>query len=165
MGTRLKIGALESSDDSGDLRRGTGAWLGREEQPIQLASIYGLVHNPPDGSQLLLLSQNDQESNSIGIPDHPAIRPLKGLAKGEVAVVNYLTGAYSLHKANGDIEVKTTGAGNINLNGVIIDSNGNITLPAGATITTSGGGHMVDNGKIMATHQHNETGTVTSAPI
>lgn len=154
--TRLKVGMLESVSDAGDLRRGEAMWLGRTGQPIQIASIYGVVHNPPAGSQVLLLSQNGQESNSIGIVDHPAIRPLKNLAPGEVAMVNYLTGAYVIFKANGNIEVVTTAnlvatvggsvtatiAGNmsaavtgnitataaqISLNGVIIDAAGNIT--------------------------------------
>jgi phage baseplate assembly protein V len=186
MAAHLKYGFLDSSDDSSGLRSGTASWLGRENQPIQLASLYGLVHNPPIGCQVLLLPQSGQESNCIGLPDLPASRK-KGLASGEVAIVNYLTGSYVLFKQNGDIEVITT-AGNlianivgnmtatitgnitatatqISLNGVIIDSTGNVALPAGKTLTTSGGGHVVDNGKIMATHQHNETGTVTSAPI
>lgn len=160
----LKFGVLQSSNDAGDLRKGTASWLGRNGQPIQLSSIYGLMHNPPDGSQVLILPQNGQESNSIGLPDHPKLRPLKNLLKGEVALANYLTESYTIHRGNGDIEVVTTGAANIILNGVIIDSSGNITLPPGASLTTSGGGHVVDNGKIMATHTHNETGTVTLGP-
>ena len=83
---RLKTGMLESVDDSGDVRRGTATWLGREGQPIQVAGIYGVLSNPPAGSQVLLLPQNGQESASIGLPDHPAIRPLKNLLSGEVAV-------------------------------------------------------------------------------
>lgn len=155
MTDKLKAGMLESSDDSGGIRRGTAAWLGRTGQPIQLASLYGLVHNPPAGSQVLLLPQNGQESASIGLPDHPNIRPLIGLLSGEVAVVNYLTGSHVIFKENGDIEVVTT-AGNLiatiegditatatgnitltgaqlNLNGVIIDGSGNITTPGVVT--------------------------------
>lgn len=146
----LKYGFLESSNDASGLRNGTASWLGRESQPIQLASLYGLVHNPPAGCQVLLLPQNGQESNSIGLPDLPGSR-LMGLASGEVAIVNYLTGSHVIFKQNGDIEVITT-AGNlkaaitgditatatgniamtaaqINLNGVIIDGGGNITTP------------------------------------
>lgn len=157
--SRLKAGTLESVDDSGGTRRGTATWLGREGQPIQLASLYGLLHCPPAGSQVLLLPQNGQESASIGLPDHPALRPVRDLAAGEVCVVNYLTKSHVIFKANGDIEVFTeagdlianitgdltatisgnmtaTVAGNIvataaqiNLNGVIIDGSGNITTP------------------------------------
>lgn len=138
--SKLKSGTLQSSNDSGNLRKGTAAWLGRDGQPIQLASLYGLVHNPPIGSQVLILPQNGQESNSIGLPDHPNIRPLKNLKPGEVALVNYLTGAHVIFKESGDIEVVSPGnvtvtasgsitmsASQINLNGVIIDASGNIT--------------------------------------
>lgn len=155
--SRLKTGMLQSVDDSGDVRRGTAAWLGRDGQPIQVAGIYGVISNPPAGSQVLLLPQNGQESASIGIADHPAIRPIRNLADGEVCIVNYLTKSHVFFKENGDIEVFTetgdlianitgnvsvTATGNldaaitgnitataaqINLNGVIIDGAGNIT--------------------------------------
>lgn len=146
---RLKTGMLESVDDSGDVRRGTATWLGRSGQPIQVAGIYGVISNPPEGSQVLLLPQNGQESASIGIADHPAIRPVRDLLPGEVGMVNYLTKSHVIFKQNGDIEVLTeagdlianiagdiqvvaTGnitatAAQINLNGVIIDGAGNIT--------------------------------------
>jgi phage gp45-like len=146
MSADLKYGFLDSADDSGALRSGTASWLGRDGQPIQLASLYGLVHNPPSGCQVLLLPQNGQESNSIGLPDHPSIRPLKDLKEGEVALVNYLTGAYVLFKENGDIEVVTPGnltatvTGNItatatqvSVNGVIIDAAGNISTTGTVT--------------------------------
>lgn len=147
--SRLKTGMLESVDDSGDVRRGTATWLGRSGQPIQVAGIYGVISNPPAGSQVLLLPQNGQESASIGIADHPAIRPVRDLEPGEVGMVNYLTKSHVIFKQNGDIEVFTeagnltatiagnvnvTATGNIaataaqiNLNGVIIDGAGNIT--------------------------------------
>ena len=141
-----KSDTLNSVDDSGNLRRGTASWLGRNGQPVQLASLYGVVHNPPVGSQVVLFPQNGQESNSIGFPDHPELRPLKNLLPGEVAIVNYLTGSYVLFKENGDIEVVassnltatvsgniTATAAQINLNGVIIDSSGNITTPGVVT--------------------------------
>lgn len=146
---RLKTGMLESVDDSGDVRRGTATWLGRSGQPIQVAGIYGIISNPPTGSQVLLLPQNGQESASIGIADHPALRPVRDLLPGEVGMVNYLTKSHVIFKQNGDIEVFTeagdlianitgdvnvTATGNItataaqiNLNGVIIDAAGNLT--------------------------------------
>lgn len=148
MAAHLKYGFLDSADDSNGLRSGTASWLGREAQPIQLAGLYGLVHNPPAGCQVLLLPQSGQESNCIGLPDLPGAR-MKGLLPGEVAVVNYLTGSHVVFKQNGDIEIVTTAgnlianiAGNmtatvtgniavtaaqINANGVIIDGAGNIT--------------------------------------
>lgn len=154
---RLKTGMLQSVDDSGDTRRGTAAWLGRDGQPIQVAGIYGVISNPPAGSQVLLLPQNGQESASIGIADHPALRPVRNLLPGEVGMVNYLTKSHVIFKQNGDIEVFTEAgdlianiAGNISVtatgnataaitgnlmataaqisaNGVIIDPSGNIT--------------------------------------
>lgn len=154
---RLKTGMLESVDDSGDIRQGTATWLGRSGQPIQVAGIYGVISNPPEGSQVLLLPQNGQESASIGIADHPALRPVRDLLPGEVGMVNYLTKSHVIFKQNGDIEVFTeagdlianitgdmsatitgnmtatvTGnitatAAQISLNGVIIDAAGNIT--------------------------------------
>lgn len=152
---RLKTGMLESVDDSGDVRRGTATWLGRAGQPIQVAGIYGVISNPPAGSQVLLLPQNGQESASIGIADHPALRPVRDLLPGEVGMVNYLTKSHVIFKQNGDIEVFTeagdlianitgdiqvaaTGnitatAAQINLNGVIIDGAGNIATPGVVT--------------------------------
>lgn len=160
---RLKTGMLESVDDSGPIRRGTATWLGRTGQPIQVAGIYGLISNPPAGSQVLLLPQNGQESASIGLADHPALRPVRDLLPGEVGIVNYLTKSHIIFKQNGDIEVFTeagnlvatiagnvelTATGNmtatisgnltataaqINLNGVIIDGGGNITTPGVVT--------------------------------
>lgn len=149
MTDKLKTGMLESVDDSGGTRRGTASWLGRDGQPIQLASVYGIINSPPSGSQVLLFPQNGQESFCIGIADHPNIRPVRDLAAGEVAVVNYLTKSHVIFKQNGDIEVFTdagdlianitgditvtaTGsitatAAQINANGVIIDPSGNIT--------------------------------------
>lgn len=138
MAAHLKYGFLDSVDDSDAMRSGTASWLGREEQSIQLASLYGLVHNPPIGCQVLLLPQSGQESNCIGLPDMPQSRK-KGLQPGEVGLVNYLTGSYVLFKANGDVEVVTT-AGNL------------IASIAGdATVTVSGNVDAVVIGNITAT--------------
>ena len=153
----LKAGTLDSVIDSGGTRRGTASWLGREEQEIQLASLYGLISNPPVGSQVFLLPQNGQESACIGLADHPNIRPVMDLATGEVGIANYLTKSRIMFRNNGDIEVisetgnlianingnvvatvtgnmsaAVTGnvaltAAQINANGVIIDSAGNVT--------------------------------------
>lgn len=146
--SRLKTGMLQSVDDSGDVRRGTATWLGRDGQPIQVASIYGIVNNPPAGSQVLLLPQNGQESASIGLADHPAIRPLRDLLPGEVAVVNYLTGSHVIFKENGDIVVNTntnliancrtaqvTAESHIGLTAPQIDMIGNVSVSTGATGT------------------------------
>lgn len=131
MQAHLKYGFLDSADDSSALRSGTASWLGRDGQPIQLASLYGLIHNPPAGSQVLLLPQNGQESNSIGLADHPAARPIRDLATGEVGLCNYLTGAYVIFRESGDIEVFSP-AGNLMAN-----ITGNVTITATGTLTAT----------------------------
>lgn len=153
---RLKSGNLQSVNDSGGLRQGTAAWLGRDGQPVQLASLYGLVHNPPLGSQVLLLPQSGQESNSIGLPDHPAIRPLKNLKPGEVAVVNYLTGAYIIFKENNDIELFTDG-------NVIGDFGGDVTATIGGNVAATIGGDLTAtvSGNVTETVSGNLVATVT----
>jgi len=100
----FKIGRLISSDDSGKLRFGTFKYQGRtKDVKGNIFTPYGLMHNPPDNSMALMWSQNGQESNPITIVDDPNNRILKNLAKGEVAVGNYLSGSYIHFKANGDI--------------------------------------------------------------
>jgi phage gp45-like len=148
----LKTGMLESVDDSGGTRRGTATWLGRTGQPIQVASIYGLVSSAPSGSQVLLFPQNGQESACIGVADHPNIRPVRDLQSGEVAVVNYLTKSMVIFLENGDIEVFTeagnlianitgdvtaTVTGNITATAAQINANG-VTIDPAGNITTSG---------------------------
>lgn len=130
----LKVGTLESVTDSGGTRRGAASWLGRESQPIQLASLYGLISNPPAGSQVLLLPQNGQESACIGLADHPNLRPIRDTASGEVGVANYLTGSYVMFRENGDIEVFTA-AGNLIAN---ITGNATIEITGNATATVTG---------------------------
>lgn len=150
MNDHLKTAILESVDDSGILRSGTASWLGRDGQPVQLASLYGIVHNPPAGSQLLLMPQNGQESYCIALPDHPALRPLLNLLPGEVAIVNYLTKAHVIFKQNGDIVVETdfnviancrtaqvNADSHIGLTAPQIDMTGNVSISTGATGTFS----------------------------
>lgn len=130
----LKVGTLESVTDSGGTRRGAASWLGREGQPIQLASLYGLISNPPVGSQVLLLPQNGQESACIGLADHPNLRPVRNTASGEVGMANYLTGSYVMFRKNGDIEVFTK-AGNLIAN---ITGNAAITVSGNVTAAITG---------------------------
>lgn len=137
----LKAGTLDSTTDSGGTRRGTASWLGREEQEIQLASLYGLISNPPAGSQVFLLPQNGQESACIGLADHPNLRPVRDTASGEVGLANYLTGSYVMFRQNGDIEVFTQ-AGKL-----LVNIHGDVT----ATIT----------GNISATVTGNVTAAIT----
>ncbi len=170
---KLKTGTLEVVDDSGGTRRGTASWLGRTGQPIQLASIYGLISNPPAGSQVLLLPQNGQESASIGLADHPNIRPVRNTATGEVGLANYLTGSYVMFRENGDIEVFTE-AGNLiaNITGdAEITASGNVTATIGGNVNAAVTGNIVAtaaqislNGVIIDSAGNiNTPGTVTAA--
>lgn len=56
--------------------------------------------------------------------------------------------------------VQITAPGGINLNGVTIDSSGNVHTPATVTADTD----VVGGGKHLKTHTHNETGSVTLGP-
>lgn len=156
MNDHLKTAILESVDDSGILRSGTASWLGRDGQPVQLASLYGIVHNPPEGSQLLLMPQNGQESYCIALPDHPALRPVLNLLPGEVGIVNYLTKSHVVFKANGDIEVFTQ-AGNL-----VATIAGNVTLTATGTLTAAATQINANGVIIDAAGNIVTTGTVTA---
>lgn len=96
----FKIARLLSVDDSADLRFGSVSMLGKT-QKVMIFSPYGLMHNPPSDSLALVWSQQGQESNGIGIADDPKNRTLKDLKSGEVAIGNYLTGAYIYFDENG----------------------------------------------------------------
>lgn len=160
MTDKLKTGNLDSVDDSGGTRRGTASWLGRAGQPIQLASLYGLISNPPAGSQVLLLPQNGQESASIGLADHPNIRPVRDTASGEVGLANYLTKSYVMLRENGDIEVFTK-AGNI-----VIGITGDIVATIGGNVTATITGDLTATvtGNLTATAAQISANGVTIDP-
>ena len=96
----FRIAKLLSVDDSGDLRFGRVAMLGKN-QKVNIFSPYGLMHCPPEKSMVLMLMQVGQESNGIGIADDPANRTLRNMAGGEVALGNYKTGHYIYFKEDG----------------------------------------------------------------
>lgn len=140
----LKAGTLDSVTDSGGTRRGTASWLGREEQEIQLASLYGLISNPPAGSQVFLLPQNGQESACIGLADHPNLRPVRDTASGEVGIANYLTGSYVMFRQDGKIEIFTQ-AGDLDINitgNATIAVDGDITATVTGNVTTAVTGNL-----------------------
>lgn len=156
----LKVGVLESVTDSGGTRRGTASWLGREGQPIQLASLYGLISNPPAGSQVLLLPQNGQESACIGLADHPNLRPVRDTASGEVGLANYLTGSYVMFRENGDIEVFTE-AGKLL---ITIAGDVSATITGNITATVSGNVTAAVTGNLTATAAQISANGVTIDP-
>lgn len=96
----FKIAKLLSVDDSDNLRFYTSSMLGKKQKILGF-SPYGLMHNPPVGSMVLVFSQQGQESNGIGIADDPKNRTLKDLKSGEVGLSNYLTGHYIYFDENG----------------------------------------------------------------
>lgn len=96
----FRAAKLLSVNDSGDLRLGVVTSLGKSQSAL-IFSPYGLMHNPPPDSLVIIWNQQGQESNSIGIADDPRNRPLKNLAPGEVAVGNYSTGNFIYFDKNG----------------------------------------------------------------
>lgn len=64
----------------------------------------------------------------------------------------------SVTTRNGGGSFTLTPDGDVNINGVVITSSGQMTVPAG-------GGIKGANGVSYDTHRHNETGTVTGEPI
>lgn len=143
----LKAGTLDSATDSGGTRRGTASWLGREEQEIQLASLYGLISNPPAGSQVFLLPQNGQESACIGLADHPNLRPVRDTASGEVGLANYLTGSYVMFRQDGKIEIFTQ-SGDLDIN---ITGNATIAIDGDVAATVTGSVTAAITGNLTAT--------------
>lgn len=143
----LKVGTLEAVTDGGGTRRGTASWLGRESQPIQLASLYGLISNPPTGSQVLLLPQNGQESACIGLADHPNLRPVRDTASGEVGLANYLTGSYIMFREDGKVELFTQ-AGDLD---VTITGNATLVIDGNVTATVTGDVTATVTGNLTAT--------------
>ena len=185
----VKAARLNSVDDTGPIRRGEVTYMGHTGVPVMLLSPYGLAHNPPASSFVLLLSQNGQESNAIGIAEDPNERP-RNLATGEAMLYNQLTGDFVHMKTDGTIAVKSgnsvdvdapevtmsgnlTIAGNVSIGGNVEAVNGTFS----GTVTTAGlvfssatdvsitGNIIVTSGDVTAdgislkTHTHDENGT------
>lgn len=167
---------MTSSDDSGNLRFGRFKYQGRtSDVKGNIFTPYGLMHNPPDGSMAMIFSQNAQESNPITIVDDPNNRTLKNLAKGEVAVGNYLSGSYIHFLANGDILIN-----NVSGNSSILVKTNEVVITA-TMVTVTGdlrvSGDAIDNfgtnsnnladmRSIFNAHQHveNDSGGPTDPP-
>lgn len=100
----FKVARLLSTIDNNDLRVSNVQTMGKS-QKVMLFTPYGLMHNPPEDSMVLVWSQQGRESNGIGMADDPANRILKGLNPGEVAVGNYTTGAYIMFDEQGACKI------------------------------------------------------------
>ena len=149
----FKVASVTASNDAPDLRGGTFFYLGKSINGT-LWTPYGFIHNPPDGSFALVWSQNGHESNAIGIADAPQLRPLRNLAKGECAVVNYLTGAYFYLKENGDIEIDAPSNINVDLTGAATFNTSGATVTIDSSGVTVTGGDVVADGISLKTHVH-----------
>lgn len=155
----FKIARLVSVDDSGNLQQGVFSYMGSNPKG-QIFVPYGILMNPPVGSQMAVFSQNGNESNAIGLASDPNKRTLKDLEPGEFGISNYLTGSYVLMKANGDIEisseadVKITKAVNIDVtaSGIATITVPEINITGDVTIN----GILVNNGITFDTHIHSQ---------
>lgn len=63
----------------------------------------------------------------------------------------------SVSTANATGHMNLLGNGNVDINGVVIDVNGNIQMPSGSSLVDG-------NGIPLQSHRHNETGTITQGP-
>lgn len=121
----FKMARLVSSDDGPALRKGGLLFQGKTI-PGTLFTPYGLMHNPPQNSIVMVWSQNAQDSNPIGIADDPRNRILKNLTQGEVALGNYKTGSYIYLKENNNIEIKVGATTYTFTDGALIVTNGDV---------------------------------------
>lgn len=131
----FKIAKLLTVDDSQDLRFATVSMFGKDQR-VMLFTPYGLLHNPPASSMALIWSQNGQESNGIGMADDPRNRPLKGLAEGEVALSNYITGNYIYFDEAGLCTISVEDLNIVAANDISI-SGENITITANSDFSVT----------------------------
>lgn len=157
----INVARMASADDSENYRSGQFIYLGRTVRG-RVFTPYGIMHNPPANSMGVLLSQNAQSSNAIGIVDDPNRRPLKGLTEGEVAIGNYLTEATTYYKANGDIET-ITGDTDIKLTtSEITVTSGTVIINTGnTTVTITDGQVTIDAANLQVNGDITATGTIT----
>lgn len=101
-----------SGDDSGDYNQTQVSYMGKTKQVLVL-NPYGLDANLPKDTLMVLLNIMGQEENIAGIGSSQNAR-FKNLAEGEVAVGNPGVASKIYFKANGDIEIESSGVVNIN---------------------------------------------------
>ena len=137
----FKMARVVAVSDATDLRNGWFVYEGSERKGT-LWTPYGIMHNPPIGSIAMLFAQNGQESNAIGIADAPAIRVIRDMQAGEVAIGNYITGSYTYYKANGDVDTYSPADVNVTANGDINATATNISATASGNIQATAGGNI-----------------------
>ena len=76
------------------------------------------------------------------------------MAKGECAIVNYLTGAHVYLKENGDIAINAPNNINVDLTGAATFNTGGATVTIDSSGVTVTGGDVVADGVSLKTHVH-----------
>lgn len=159
--TLFKIAKLISSDDSGAFQQAIFQYMGSNPRG-QVFIPYGVIMNPPVGSQTAVFAQNGNESNAIGFVSDPKNRTLRDLQPGEYGISNYTSGSYAIFLNNGDIEIYSnkdivvTKATDITVNasGVVTVNAPTVNINGDVTIT----GLLVNNGVTFGTHTHAQPG-------
>ena len=155
----FKIARLISSNDAGNLQQGVFTYMGSTPKG-QIFVPYGVLMNPPAGSQMAVFAQNGNESNAIGFASDPNNRTLRNLAPGEYGISNYVTGSFVIFRANGDIEISSEAD-------VAISKAATVSVVAATAVsitapqTTIAGnvtinGNLVNNGITFGTHVHEQ---------
>jgi phage baseplate assembly protein V len=161
------MATLVSVNDTGRFRRALASFLGRQQQ-VQVLSVYGVVSSPPPGSQMVIWPMMGDESNQIGIADAQPLRPIKDLKPGEVALVNYLTGAAVFMREDGSIHVESSQQVTVEAPDVTIKASGSVTVDS-PQVSFSGNveisGTLTVAGINMNTHTHPDAqGGMTGPP-
>lgn len=158
----FKIARLVSSDDSGNLQQGVFAYMGSTPKG-QIFIPYGVLMNPPEGSQVAVFSQNGQESNAIGLASDPKNRTIRNLEPGEYGISNYITGDYLLMKADGTVEL-TTSKLTIVTGGVTVTIDDNGLAIIGGSVTHNGTTIGDDHIHSQAADSNGDTEADTGGP-
>jgi len=122
-------------DDDRPYPRGESTASGKISKFVRM-SVYGVCSNPPKNSHVLMFNSQGRESNKFGFINDFVNRK-KDLLEGEAALVNTMTGAFVLMKADGsvhisgldklDVDSDLNVDGDINVTGdVNIDGNANV---------------------------------------
>jgi phage gp45-like len=140
------------NDDSSAYPNAQATYNGKATKYTRL-SPYGLDTNPPNGSWILLINSQAQESNKFGIASDFLNRK-KNLIEGEVVLHNTQTQSFVYLKSNGDIEINSTG--DISMTGTNVNITGDVVVTGDidATGTITGTTDVVAGTISGKTHVH-----------
>ena len=130
-------------------------------QKAQSITPYGICSNPPDNSLAITFNIQGIASNKVAFIDDPNNRK-KGLLKGEIVLINYLTKAMVYVKEDGGIDIETPSGSKIQLlpDGTITLT-GDTTINGNLTVT----GDISNNGDVISAGAVTATGTVTGGEL